>query len=312
MREGAERGGVENLRWLPILREVLLVEALSEEVADLARAFIRNHRIPPPPSAPAHWPWPLRIRTFGRFSIERDGVPLRFDRKAPHKVLAVLKALIARGGDAVPLARLADDVWPDEDGDAAQHSCVMAIHRLRKLLGERDILVVEDGLVTLDRSRIFVDALELLAAPDRQRNQDELFALYGGDFLPEETDCRWAAAPRERLRGKFVAAISRTGRDLEQGAQFCAAAHLYQRGIDATPLTEELYQGLIRCSVAEQRWADAYASYERLRSVLTTTLTRQPSLATERLLQPLMTGNTRLSLVSAAASSSRAQKSPQK
>lgn len=49
------------------------------------------------------WPWPLKIYTLGRFGIVKDGRHLlsnvQFQRKAKHRPVELLKAIIALGGE---------------------------------------------------------------------------------------------------------------------------------------------------------------------------------------------------------------------
>src|SRR6202008_113191 len=125
--------------------------------------------------------------------------------------LALLKAIIARGGSA-PESALIDAFWPDETGDAAARSLGAAVHRLRGLLGESgDAVVQQGGLLSLDRTRVWVDAWafeRVLAAGHEARRPgyddataaDQALALYRGAFLAEEEGEPWPVAMRERLR----------------------------------------------------------------------------------------------------------------
>lgn len=53
---------------------------------------------------------PVRIFTLGRFLIEVQGQPIRFKTKARRKPLELLKALIALGGDSVPIEALGESL----------------------------------------------------------------------------------------------------------------------------------------------------------------------------------------------------------
>lgn len=55
-----------------------------------------------PPLNPDQQKWPLKIYTFGRFGLVRDGVPIHFAGKVPRKPLELLKALIACGAGVSP------------------------------------------------------------------------------------------------------------------------------------------------------------------------------------------------------------------
>jgi LuxR family transcriptional regulator, maltose regulon positive regulatory protein len=55
----------------------------------------------------ARWPWPLRIRTLGGFAIERDGAPVKFARKAPKRLLDLLRLVVVLGGRHAEVGRVA-------------------------------------------------------------------------------------------------------------------------------------------------------------------------------------------------------------
>jgi len=79
------------------------------------------------------WPWPVKIYTLGRFSLVIEDVAVAFARKALKKPIALLKFIVAAGDRPAPITRALDALWPDE-GDAAQKSFKITLHRLRKLL----------------------------------------------------------------------------------------------------------------------------------------------------------------------------------
>jgi tetratricopeptide (TPR) repeat protein len=117
---------------------VVLAEALREGVeADYVRDTIRRLHIKPPAEAPEAWPWPVKIFTLGRFEVWYNDQKLEFTGKAPRRVLAVLKGIVAGGGDPISIAHLMDALWPDEEGDAARKAFDVTLVRLRRLLGAR-------------------------------------------------------------------------------------------------------------------------------------------------------------------------------
>ncbi|HSF48743.1 MAG TPA: winged helix-turn-helix domain-containing protein, partial [Burkholderiales bacterium] len=83
---------------------------------------------------------------------------IEFSGKAPKKPLALLKAIVAFGGKAVPEAQLMEALWADEEGDAAHQALTSAVHRLRKLLGDDKVIQVQEGRVSLDPRYCWIDA----------------------------------------------------------------------------------------------------------------------------------------------------------
>src|SRR6185295_15052071 len=111
--------------------------------------------------------------------------PIEFGRKTPRKTLALLKAVVARGGSA-PEATLLDTFWPDEEGDAAARSLGAAVHRLRTLLGLPEAVVQQGGQVALERTLVWVDAWSFervlagphASMPERDAAATAALALY--------------------------------------------------------------------------------------------------------------------------------------
>ena len=120
--------------------------------------MIRMFRLKPPAGAPDLWPRPIRIHTLGRFEVLVDDKRLEFSRKVPKKTLALLKALVAYGGQEVSEQLLCDALWGDEEADAAGQALGITVVRLRKLLGSNEAVVQQGGKVSLDRSLCWVDA----------------------------------------------------------------------------------------------------------------------------------------------------------
>ncbi|HUF22478.1 MAG TPA: bacterial transcriptional activator domain-containing protein, partial [Burkholderiales bacterium] len=59
------------------------------------------------------------------------------------------------------------------------------------------------------------------------------------------------------------------------------------RGLDADPLAEMFYQGLMRCYARQGRHAEAISTYRRLRQTLSVVLGVAPSAGTEALVREL-------------------------
>jgi DNA-binding SARP family transcriptional activator len=271
------------LRIQPRLLPTLYAAALERGIeVDFIRRSIRELRIAPPEGDVPNWPWPLAIRTLGKFEVQRDGRPLEFSRKAPKKTLQLLKAIIAGGGRSVREQTLLDALWGDEEGDAASKSLGAAVLRLRNLLGDSDAVVQQGGALSLDRSRVWVDAWAF--------EQDANLALYAGAFLTEEEGAPWPVPMRERLRARFIQRAGDEGSALEKAGRHDEAIDLYMRGIDADPIVEPFYQGLMRCYAHLDRRSEAAAAYRRLKQILSVTLGLPPSATTERLYRSLHLG----------------------
>ena len=193
------------------------------------------------------------IRTLGRFEVNVDGVNPGSRRKPPYRPLGMLKVLIASGGCAVSEGVVVDALWPDLDGDHAHDARQVALHRLRKLLGSSDAIVVSHGRMFIDDEQVWVDALALetlvrARVPGGNREKAEIaLDLYRGTFLPQEIDAQWTVRMRECLRTKFVNIVAKAAMELESEERFSEAAALFERGVAVDDLDEVLHTGLVRC-----------------------------------------------------------------
>mgnify|MGYP001567999601 FL=1 len=136
------------------------VKALEHNIeVEYVQNLIRTRNLFPdePPLHLDNWPWLLKIYTLSRFEILKDNKPLRFTGRVQQKPLELLKLLIALGGKEVGSDIITDTLWPDAEGDAAQNSLEINLHRLRKLLGENRAVIRQEDKLTIDRRYIWVD-----------------------------------------------------------------------------------------------------------------------------------------------------------
>lgn len=269
------------------------------------RQLIARHGLTPYSADLDDWPYPLRIYTLGRFSVVRDEVPVRFDRKPQRRPLDLLKVVVALGGRDVPVDKICAILWPDAEGDAAHHAFESALYRLRRLIGVDQALVVESGHLSLDNRYCWVDAWaferilskveRLVHAHDTSRRRERLghlvdraLALYHGDFLGQEENEPWTVRLRERLRSKFVRRLVEVGVRWERMHAWDQAIACYEKGLDVDDLVEAFYQRLITCHAALGRQAEALACYRRCRRTLSLVLGVKPSRETEEAVRRLL------------------------
>ncbi|HAK61070.1 MAG TPA: hypothetical protein DCO77_11945 [Nitrospiraceae bacterium] len=307
---GKKQGYTFFLFWRPSAIAALCAVALEAGIEIVyVQDLIRRRSLVPdePPISIENWPWQLKISTLGLFDIIREGKPIPFSRKAQQKPLAMLKAILASGGQSVAVDQLAYTLWPDADGDQAHRSLEITLLRLRRLLGTDNSVQLRDGKLSLDPRYCWVDAWafermiedaeqELLRGADigmRSEKQktgrsgsaalkpesegmtgllERILAIYRGNFLPADTSQPWTISYRERLRSKFVRLILRYGNGLEQRRQWEAAAECYQKGLDVDSLAEEFYQRLMICCQQLGQQVEGVAVYRRCCSVLSSTL----------------------------------------
>lgn len=291
----------------------------APDLADLC-ALALAHRIEPgharrvarvqglvPRKAPlrvSDWPWPIRIQTLGRFEIQAQDVAVEFSGKGPGRPAELLKLLLSMGGQGVRLYQLSDALWPHVDADYAHKSFTAALHRLRRLLGDDEALVLRDGRLSLHGARVWTDVAALeqalaeiedstrlpiasgaqaqARAPSASLHACVLQALdlYQGPFLPDESDQPGYIAFREQLRARLLRCVARAARHWEEAGRFEVAADFYLQLLQSDSLFEAPYRNLM---LSHQRHGDIGAArevYERLRATLAMRLKVMPSAQT--------------------------------
>jgi len=268
---------------------------------DVVRRRIREEQLAGygPDSYLESWPWPVRIRVLGRFSVEREEKPLAVERGA--KPLELLRGLVALGGRSVPEAELAEMLWSGSDGDRAHQSLKVTVHRLRRMLGE-DRIVWSGGVLSLDTRSVWVDAWALeraLGALDSALTERQgkriaalalaALALYRGAYLRADASA-WALGARERLRAKFLRVVGAAAETLIADGGTAEALRCYEKALEVDPAAERFYQGLMRCHLELGERADGLAVYNRCRDALARELALAPSPKTEALRASLLSG----------------------
>ncbi len=280
----------------------IFAAALGHGMAlDWLPAYIRRRRMRCPAPDLEAWPWPVKLRCLGTFALELDGMPLASKRKSQHKILDLLKALVAHGRDGVGAHSLADALWPDSEGDAAHKALQMSLHRLRKLLGHDDAFQVQDGKVRINRAACWVDAWVFedkaaraqaaLAKNDAQFESLAIsaLALYANHLLSTEKEQPWMLAPREALRRRWLETVKALGDQRARSQDWSGAAEVYQRALAIDPLAEELYRRLMVALGEGGHRAEAASAYARCREQLSAVLGVKPSAETERVYRTVVT-----------------------
>lgn len=294
LRKASDSRVRERIKWYPNALSELLPIALIEGIEpQMARELARELNVIPSGPVPENWPWPVKVYALGPFRLLINDKPLEFSRKAPKKVLLLLKAIVAFGGEAVAEQKLIDALWPEEEGDAARRALSITVHRLRTLLGHAQAVRQSGGMIGVDRRLCWVDAFAFEGRVDELNGESEpveaVLDLYRGTFLSED-DAPWMLATRERLRTKFTHVVARVGQAREASGRYEKALDLYRRGIEADNLVEAFYQGLMRCYERLNRRAEALSTYRRLREVLSVTLGVTPSSGSQRLFDAMRQG----------------------
>jgi DNA-binding SARP family transcriptional activator len=293
--------------WNPAAMTRLSMQALDNNIETNYVRDLVNRQGLVPVSSPVEiedWPWPLKIYTLGRFELVRDGKPVRASGKVQQKPLALLKALIALGGRSVAEFNLTEALWPDADGDMQHQSFATTLHRLRRILGDKEMIDFNDGLISLNPRYCWVDAWafeRLLSHAESEsrksgrknalsaaRYAEKAIGLYRGNFLPQNNMDHWSIHLRERLKSRFLRGVSFLGRSLEKLEEQEKALTFYLQAQEIDPLVEEFYQRLMICYHRMGRNGDAVLVFRRCLKNFHKLLKISPSVQTRALFNNLL------------------------
>jgi LuxR family maltose regulon positive regulatory protein len=270
-----------------------------------ARRLVREGRLVPrqAPLRVKDWPWPIRIQTLGRFDITVSDAPVEFSGKGPGRPAELLKLLLSLGAQGVRLYQLSDALWPHVDADYAHKSFTAALHRLRRLLGNDEALLLRDARLSLNQGVVWTDLAALEQALSEIEDSTRLpvsaqasgpgqarapgaalhtcvlqaLDLYRGPFLPDESDQPGYIACREQLRARLLRGVARAARHWEEAGRFDVAADFYLQLIQSDSLFEAPYRNLMLCHQRHGDLAAAREVYERLRATFALRLKVMPS-----------------------------------
>lgn len=276
---------------------LVFAEALQRNIEpEYVLRLIRQRNLKSPHADLEAWPWPLKVYGLGGLSVQtEDGNSIA---KSHHKLLEVLKALIALCRKGINAQDLADALWPDAEGDTAQNTLQVSIHRLRKLLGRDDALLLSDGKLCINDDVCWIDAhaferkVERLKEMKARDSEYETLAqaalkLYAGHLLAMEKEQPWMLTPRDRLRRIWLGLVKDLGQIYEQRADWSRASAIYQHALDIDCASEEIYRRLMVCQQQSGERSEALKTYARCKEQLGLLLNAKPSIDTDRLYQAL-------------------------
>jgi DNA-binding SARP family transcriptional activator len=300
------REGLEHLRaanWPAILLNApgLLAELCADALehgldAQFVRALIERRRLAPPGSRPPAWPWALKVFVLGEFRLERGDAPVQAGPKAPTRALDIVRMLAISPDQGCSLARIEERLWPDADGDQARASCEQALHRLRKLLGDPDLIVQREGALRFARERVWVDAAHWEARVRQAvkgasgEEATSLFHAFTGPLFQNARVASWALPVAERVRSRLIDLAVRAAHACEQAGDLQEMQTICLRALDFYPTSERCYQALLRARLAQGDVAGAVEDYRRYERVLSTTTQTRPSTALRALVEPWLRG----------------------
>jgi DNA-binding SARP family transcriptional activator len=206
----------------------------------------------------------VRVRCFGGFHLQVDGVPLDLSAVRP-RARAVLRLLALHAGAPVHRDVVIDAFWPDAPPAAATRSLHVALSSLRNLLetslpAGRPPLLRRDGdayLLAVPAAG-YVDVVALRSAADeahrarlRGDRPDQLAALrravdaYTGELLPEDGPAEWVVRARDELQQRAADSAAELAAGELAGGDAAAAIAAAQRCLTIEPWHDRGWRTLI-------------------------------------------------------------------
>jgi DNA-binding SARP family transcriptional activator len=264
----------------------------------LTLAAQQGERVAAPEAAPA-----LSIYLLGSLRVFAEDRPLA--DLGPGKGRAIFKLLALHAGEPVARDVLMDLFWPGAAPAAARNCLHVALHALRKALGEAGLaggaVSFRHGAYGLDPTlRAWVDTEAFGAAMQRaegaERRGDRVAAaahyraaqaLYRGPLLVEDRYEGWLVPHRERLRTTYLTALQRLAdfalADGDDGT--CIATT--QRLLDEDACNEQAHRQLMRSFARSGQAHLALRQYHHCVDALARELDLIPSAQTVALFQQI-------------------------
>jgi ATP/maltotriose-dependent transcriptional regulator MalT/DNA-binding SARP family transcriptional activator len=249
----------------PLLRERAVAEALlplAAAAGSRAAAALMEHG------------GRLSIRLLGGFEISRAGRRVELPAGRPGKAVRA----VAVAGGRIHAEELIELLWPQTDLLTGRNRLRNLLSRVR--VADDDLLEREGEMVTLAPgfeidAQLFDAQAHAALSTASAGNETRAVVLarsalerYRGDLLPDDRYEPWAAAPRERLRLRYLELLDLLAADAERRAEVDEAARLIRRALDAEPYDEQRYVQLARLLASQGRAGSALAVLRQARAAL--------------------------------------------
>jgi LuxR family transcriptional regulator, maltose regulon positive regulatory protein len=278
----------------PLGRDAMRAEAATgTNRARHARSLLAA--VPAPPADRTE------IAVLGPLAVARNGEPVTDGDLRRGRVRALLAFLV--GHRTTSRTAIMAALWPDLGERAAANNLRVTMTYLLRVLepwrsarepayhvrvaGQSVTLVTSEWLdIDADRFDDHVDAAAKAEADGTPSLALEhslaAVALYRGEAYGGAADADWIALERERFRGRFVAAATRSGELLVARGDVNDAEGVAGRAIEVDPWAEDAYAVLVSVALARGDRAAARRALDRALAALAE-LDVEPSEETDRL-----------------------------
>jgi tetratricopeptide (TPR) repeat protein len=223
----------------------------------------------------------MRVWLFGNLRVEIDGQT----RTLPEgKLQSLFAYFMLHPGVAHRRAVLAELLWPEAQPERQRRNLSSALYRLIQATGEGWLQVKGERLGIERSDNLWVDlwAFDKLAQVADQQALDHLVGLYQGDLLPAIYD-EWILSERWRRREIYMNSLYTLGITREEQDALHEALLIFEQLIQAEPLREEAWRGLMRCQAKLGHLPQAFETYQNLEKRLMEEMNTRPTAETRAL-----------------------------
>jgi two-component SAPR family response regulator len=232
----------------------------------------------------------LKIYTLGQARVELDGESIQWTIAQSRDLFFCL----LQHPEGLRKEGLGEILWPEHTPQKLEGIFRSTLYRLRRALF-RESVVLEEGLYLFNRQSDYwfdVEAFEELlnqaehtlhvAKGKKIALLEEALALYQGDYL-DGVYADWCALERERLRGRYLAALEALAGLYADRGEVQRAIELYQNILAQDQYQETAHRELMRCYYRLGDRAAAIRQYQACAMILRKDLGVNPMPETEEL-----------------------------
>jgi two-component SAPR family response regulator len=232
----------------------------------------------------------MKIYTLGRFSVNKETQCLSEKCKRSNKIWELFKYLLTNRGKPLPVERIIDDLWPDQDYNDHSSALHTLSHRMRNLFFEEfpNIekpfqLDVSQGCYCINlNSSCWLDldhfsvstyrAMETrVEQPETALNLfNQAINLYSGDYLPEYASKKWVLPAKRHYRNLYLQSLHGAIDILLKSKKYGEVCSLCERAfrIESFIEAENLHSNYMKALYKDGRTKEALNHYEFLSSAL--------------------------------------------
>lgn len=193
----------------------------------------------------------------------------------------LLGLLVMAGPQGLTQEKLVACLWPDSSTSKAQNSLYVALHRIRKnLLCNDDALLSEQGRIWLNAKWVQVDAWQLMALDKIQQTLSEAelqmaLSLYQDEAQFQELSEFEVGIWQLRLTSAYERLVLTLGAHFEFEHTDKALA-VYHEGLKRVPLSNGLWEGVLRMEAQKGSLQMLHQSYQLLCKLYKSELDTEP------------------------------------